>query len=309
MIPMKYYKMMRIIHKSFEILPSEDAPVLISLIPLYFLPLFGLIDHDLNDWIFRVVDFLEHFMGAKVIHMPFMQLQHVGDAVNPSIRLQQEGILGEEAGVNDPPPVILGLEMGIREANENFLQALFGEILAKVSHSVGSYHSDVVELSWVLNAISSDLLGHKVHHLVSDLHSQDQFFGKEKRQTEQESSIAASDVNDRYVVAIHRIVPRLFIEGRVLNSIAVSSVIFFLASLEESGEMRPPIHKGVMRRIGERGAVERINMRPHPVILLLGDQPLSLDHLPIALIIVGLLAGPAFPLHKRNIIIRINFSI
>lgn len=108
-------------HKSFEILPSEDAPVLISLIPLYFLPLFGLIDHDLHNWILRVDDLLEHLMSPKVIHMPFVQLQHIGDAVNPSVGLQQEGILGQEAGVDDPPPVILGLEVGIWEADEYLL--------------------------------------------------------------------------------------------------------------------------------------------------------------------------------------------
>ena len=112
---------MRITHKSFEILPSEDAPVLISLIPLYFLSLFSLIDHDLHNWIIRVVDFLEHLMGSKVIHVPFVQLQHVSDAVDPSVWFQQEGILGEEAGVDDPPPVIFGLEVGIGEADEDLL--------------------------------------------------------------------------------------------------------------------------------------------------------------------------------------------
>lgn len=176
-------------------------------------------------------------------------------------------------------------------------------------HGVGPHHSDVVELPWVCDAISSDLLGHEIHHLVSDLHPQDQLVGEERGQSEQETSIAASDVDDGYIVAIHRIVPGLFVEGRVLNSIAVSSMILLLAALEESGEMCPPINKGMMRRIRKRRAVERINMRPHPIILLLRDQPLSLDHLPIALIILRLLTSPAFPLHKRNIIIRINFSI
>ena len=178
-----------------------------------------------------------------------------------------------------------------------------------MSHGVGAHYSNVVELSWILDAISSDFLGHKVYHLVSDLHSQDQLVGEERRKTEQEPSVTAADVNDRYIVAIHVIVPGLFVEGRVLDSVAVCSMIFLLGSLEESGEMGPPINKGMMRRIGKRGAVERINMRPHPVVLLLRNEPLSLDHLPIALIIIGLLTGPAFPLHKRNIIIRINFSI
>lgn len=296
-------------HKSFEIFPSEDAPVLISLIPLYFLPLFGLVNHDLHNWILRVIDLFEHLMSPKVVHMPFMKLQHISDAVNPSVGFQQKGILRQETGVDDPPSVILSLEVRIGEADEYLLQALFGEVLAKMPHGVGTHHSDIVEFPWILDAISSDLLSHEIHHFVSDFHSQDQLAGEEQRKSKQETSIAASHIDDRYIVAIHTIVPGLFVEGRVLNSIAVGFMIFFLAALEEIRVMGPPINKGMMRRIRKRRAVERINMRPHPIILLLRDQPLSLDHLFIALIIVRLLTGLSFPLHKRNIIIRINFSI
>lgn len=108
-------------HKSLEVLPPEDPPVFITLVSLHLLPLFGLADHDLHDWIFRIVDFFEHLMCTEVIHMPFVQLQHISDAVDPSVGFQQEGVLGEESGVDDPSSVVLGLEVRIREADEYLL--------------------------------------------------------------------------------------------------------------------------------------------------------------------------------------------
>lgn len=80
-------------------------------------------------------------------------------------------------------------------------------------------------------------------------------------------------------------------------------MILLLSSLEEGWEMRPPINKSMMRRIGEGCAVKRIDMRPHPIILLLRDQSFSLHQFLITLIILRLFALPAFPLHKRNIIL------
>lgn len=48
---------------------------------------------------------------------------------------------------------------------------MFGEVLAEMSHGIGSNYSDVVELPRVLDTISSNLLCYKIYHLIPDLHA------------------------------------------------------------------------------------------------------------------------------------------
>lgn len=69
-------------------------------------------------------------MAAEVFHLPLVQLQHVCDAVDTSIRLQQKGVFREEPCVDDSASIVLGLEVWIWEADEYLLETSFREILA-----------------------------------------------------------------------------------------------------------------------------------------------------------------------------------
>ena len=64
--------------------------------------------------------------------------------------------------------------------------------------------------------------------------------------------------------------------------------------------VRFPINKGMMRWERERCGIERVDMRSHSIIFLLGYEPILLDYFAVALIEFRLLALLPLSLHKRN---------
>ena len=156
---------------SLEGLAPEDAPILVAVISFYFLTLLSLVSHDLDAGIVRFVHLLEHLVIAEVFHVPLMQLQHVCDTVDTAIRLQQKRIFRQEASVDDSASIVLGLEMRVREADEDFFKTSFGEVLTKMTHSIGTDHRNVIEFPWSLDAVCTDLLCYVVHQFVANLHS------------------------------------------------------------------------------------------------------------------------------------------
>ena len=79
--------------------------------------------------------------------MPFMEIQNVCYAVEPPFGLQEVRILRKKPCVDDSSSVILGLEMGIRKTDEDLLQRAPWEVLAEMSHGVGSNNRNMIEFS------------------------------------------------------------------------------------------------------------------------------------------------------------------
>jgi hypothetical protein len=162
----------------------EDRPVLLPLLPDDFLPLFGAVDHEAKAGVAVVSDLAELGVGVEVVEVPVVEFLHVSDAVDASVRLQQEGVLREEARADNPPLVFLGLEVRVGEADEDLLNAVLGKVVAKVLHAVRPYHADVVVLPRVKHPERPDLFRHVIDWLVPDLQTEDEFGGELRRQSE-----------------------------------------------------------------------------------------------------------------------------
>ena len=92
-------------------------------------------DHCLNT---RVMGFdfavgypTKEWMRFALFHVPFMQLFHIGNAVEPGIRLHDVGILGEQPIGNDSTPMVLSLELRVGEAKEELVHTSTGTVLGE----------------------------------------------------------------------------------------------------------------------------------------------------------------------------------
>jgi hypothetical protein len=193
----------------------------------------------------------------------------------------------------------------VGEADEYLLQALLCEVLAKVTHGVCPHNSNMVKLVRFLDSVPSNLFSHKVHQLIPNLKPQKQLVRQNRGKSKKQPSIATANINNSDILVIETIVSRRLVEGRVLDCIAVGSVVLFWSASEVEGVMGLPINKGVVGWEGERSGVERVDVGSHAVVLLFGDVGLAFDHLAIAFVVVRLLAVLLLALHKRNIIINL----
>lgn len=68
--------------------------------------------------------------------------------------------------------------MRIGETDENFLNGVFWEVMAKMFHRVGSHHANIVVFVEVEHSICPDLLSRVVDELVPDFKPKDQLRGE-----------------------------------------------------------------------------------------------------------------------------------
>jgi len=129
----------------------------------------------------------------------------------------------------------------------------------------------MIVLAGILYTVPSDLLRDEVDQFVPDLHSQDELIGEERGETEEQTSVPAPHIDDGDVFAVERIIPGLFVEGGVLYGVAVGLVILVVSGMVVEGVMALPVDEGVMGGEGEGRGIERIDVRAHAVIFLLGD--------------------------------------
>jgi hypothetical protein len=101
----------------------------------------------------------------------------------------------------------------------------------------------------------------------------------------------------------------VFIEGGMFDSITIGLMIFFHGGSIVQRIMRFPINKGMMRWERERRGIERVDMRSHSIIFLLGNESILLDYFAVALIVFRLLALLPLSLHKRNNINQLIIDI
>ena len=76
----------------------------------------------------------------------------IGDGVEAPPRPQDEGVLGQQRLVDDPPLVLGLLEMRIREQEEHFRELPLPEEIGQIFHGVTPETGDVSELSWILRS-------------------------------------------------------------------------------------------------------------------------------------------------------------
>ena len=288
--------------QSLERFPLKDSIIFIPLISFNFLPLLSFIQHHLYTRILLTCrKFFEHIMGPQMFNMPLMQFKYICYAVYSSFRFEKIGILWEKTCVNNSPSVVFGLEVRVRETNEYYVQALLLEILAEMPHCICSYNSYMTVVVRLFCSHPSDLLSHKINQFIPNFHPQNQLLWEKRSQCKKKSSVSTTNIHNRYLLFPQRIVPLIFIEGGMFDSIAVSFEIVLGCHSKVKGKMPSPVNKGMMGWIGKRSSIERIDMCPHPVILLLGHQPLLLDHLPSPIIMIWFLWMVFLSLHKRNI--------
>lgn len=106
--------------------------------------------------------------------MPLVELEDISYAVDSSLGLEEVGVLGEEASVDDPSAIVFGLEVRVREANKDLLQTGLREILTEMPHCVGSYNTDMIIFPRILDAVPSNLFRHKVNQFIPNLHTENQ---------------------------------------------------------------------------------------------------------------------------------------
>ena len=288
--------------QSLEGFPLKDSIIFIPFISLNFLPLLSFIQHHLNTRILLTcLKFFKHIMGPQMFNMPLMQFKYICYAVYSSMGFEKIGILWEKTCVNNSSSIVFGLEVGIRETNEYYIQALFLEILAEMPHCVCSYHSNMTVVVRLFCSHPPYLLSHKINQLVSYFHPQNQLLREKRSQCKKKTSVSTTNIHNRYLLFSKRIVPLIFIEWRMFNSITVSFEIVLGCHSKVKGKMPLPVNKGMVWRIGKRSSIERIDMRPHPVIFLLRHQSLLLDHFPSPIIMIWFLWMVFLSLHKRNI--------
>ena len=75
-----------------------------------------------------------------------MELLHVRHGVQEGALGQDVCVLVEKVRGDDAPAVILGLKVGVGEAEKEFLELPLGEVIADVPHRVGAHHRGVPEL-------------------------------------------------------------------------------------------------------------------------------------------------------------------
>jgi hypothetical protein len=139
-----------------------------------------------------------------------------------------------------------------------------------MAHGVGSDHADMIVFLRLLGAHASDFFADEVDQLIPDLHAKDEFVGEKRGQCEEESSVSAANIDNRYIFPFETVVSGLFVEGRVLDGVAGGLETVLLGATKVEGEVCFPIDVGMMRRVGIRCGVERIDMCSHPVIFFLG---------------------------------------
>lgn len=163
-----------------------------------------------------------------------------------------------------------------------------------MSHGVGPDHGNVVVLSRVRDPVPSGLFPDVIDQLVPDFQSEDQVVGEQGRQAEQQTTEPAADVNHgdcfgQFVVA------GIVVKWGVLDSVAVHfEVVFGSSALEEGWVVWFPVDVGVMRREGEGGCVERIDMGPHPVLSPFWHDPFYFNLLVVFVLLLELLLVLAF---------------
>jgi hypothetical protein len=85
-------------------------------------------------------------------------------------------------------------------------------------------------------------------------------------------------------------------------------VILLQGSLKEERVVGLPINKGLMGRVRERSGIEWVDVRPHSIVFLLWEEPISFDDFVVTLILFRFLTVLSLSLHKRNIYF-INFLL
>lgn len=194
--------------------------------------------------------------------------------------------------------------MRVREADKYGLQTFLGKILTQVAHGIGSHHTDMIVVLWLLGSHPSDLLGHKVNQLISNLHPQDKFIREDRSQPKEQSAVSTPNINHGDSFSFQTVAARLLVEGRVLDRVAVSFEIALGRASEVQRIVGFPIDVGVVGRVWEGSGVERIDVCSHSVIFLLGEQPFFFGEFAWSLVLVGLLVLDFLSLHKRNIIVE-----
>lgn len=118
----------------------------------------------------------------------------VGDAVYDSFRSENVGVLGQQRRRDDPLLVLPALEVGIREAEEEFRELALGEKVGEELHGVASDDGRVLELSRLKQAEGGDAISDVGRDLVTDLHAEDDLLGKELGEGDGKTTEAASNV-------------------------------------------------------------------------------------------------------------------
>lgn len=75
---------------------------------------------------------------VALLDVPLVELFDVRDGVQAASGLDQVGVLGEQDVADDASAVVLGLEVGVGEANEDLFHLVLAEEVGQVSHAVRS---------------------------------------------------------------------------------------------------------------------------------------------------------------------------
>ena len=266
------------IYRSFEGFSLENSIVLIPFVPLYFLAFFGFVHHYFNAGvIFFRWDLFEHIMSPQVLYMPLMELKHVSYAVQSSLRFQQICIFRQKSCVDNSSTIVLGLEMWIREADEDDIQTFLREVLPKMPHGISPDNSNMTIILRLSGPHSFDLISHIIDQFIPNLHANDKFIRKQRRKSKQKPTISTTNINNWHIFPLQSILPFLLIKTWMLNSIAIRFSVLNLITPKFKWIMRFPINKGMMRRMWKWCSIEWVDMCPHSIIFLLWHQPFLLD--------------------------------
>mmetsp|Transcript_16512 Transcript_16512/g.47402 ORF Transcript_16512/g.47402 Transcript_16512/m.47402 type:complete len:222 (-) Transcript_16512:325-990(-) len=166
--------------------------------PLHLLALLGLHPHGRHARILvhlLLTQFAKQWMGAAMPDVPLVQLLDVGDAVQPPGGGSEEvGVFGQEAARHDAAGMILPLEVGVGEAEEDLVEARLGKHVGHELHGVASQDGAILILAGMLLPQRRNPKADVLRHLVAYFQSQDRRLGKEGGEGDGQAAESATNV-------------------------------------------------------------------------------------------------------------------
>eukprot|EP00968_Pinguiococcus_pyrenoidosus_P018967 scaffold1963_cov242-Pinguiococcus_pyrenoidosus.AAC.10 len=139
------------------------------------------------------------WVRVALLHVPLVQIFDVRDRVESAVGSKEEGILVQQGFAHDPPAMILGLEVRIREAEEQAAHLALPEEVGQVAHRIAADDADVLVLhaSSILMPEGGDAQPHVLGDLGPDLHRQDHLLREQLGERHAEASKSAAHVQHR----------------------------------------------------------------------------------------------------------------
>ena len=153
---------------------SEHVQKRAPLVPLHLLPLLRPREKQRDNRVgceFLLCQPLEAWVCSDPLGHPRPEFFHVCNGVHHASNSESVGVLSQKTLLDDSPPMVRRLEVGIGEQEEELLELALVEKVGQVLHRIGTNAADVLVPPRMLATERDAPFLHVLTHLVSDFHA------------------------------------------------------------------------------------------------------------------------------------------